>query len=114
MSASDSKPAPVRHSLPADDVVEVSGSLHELDEESLNFRRDSLKSMLDSSLARYDSVMRRRLPSLAPGVPVKIVRGVLSDQRAIVKEADYIAERALIEPEEGPSQWVSFNSLGPA
>lgn len=114
MSASDINPRSLRNRLPADDVVEVRGALTELDAEALESRRASLKSMLDSSLARYDSVMSRRLPSLAPGVRVKIVHGVLADRIAVVREADYIAERALVAPEEGPSQWVRFNALGPA
>lgn len=101
------------HSLPADDVVEVRGALSELDNEALARRRTSLKAMLESSLARYDSVMSRRLPSLAPGVQVRIVRGRLMNQTAVVREADYIAERALVEVPDGPAQWVRFNTLGP-
>ena len=114
MSTSDVSPISVRSDLPADDVVEVRGALTELDEDALKARRASLKSMLDNSLARYDSVMSRRLPSLAPGVQVRIVRGPLAEQFAVVREADYIAERALVDPDEGPSQWLRFNALGPA
>lgn len=114
MSFFESQSKSVRQDLPADDVVEVRGALGELDENTLEQRRASLISMLNSSLARYDSVMARRLPSLAPGVKVRVVRGPLTDQYAIVQEADYISERALIEPDRGPSQWVRFTALGPA
>ncbi len=114
MSVSEPNSSSVRHDLPAEDVVDVRGALTELDDETLELRRASLKSMLNNSLARYDSVMSRRLPSLAPGVRVKIVRGPLTNQHAIVREADYISERALIEPDEGPAQWLRFASLGPA
>lgn len=108
-SSSDS----LRRSLPADDVEEVRGALSELNEQALNHRRDSLKAMLENSLARYDSVMSRRLPSLAPGVQVKITRGSLMNQTAVVREADYIAERALLELSDGPAQWIRFGALGP-
>ena len=114
MSFFESKSKSIRHDLPAEDVVEVRGALTELDNETLDLRRASLKSMLNSSLARYDSVMSRRLPSLAPGVKVRVLRGPLTDQNAVVKEADYISERALIEPDKGPAQWVRFTALGPA
>jgi transcription antitermination factor NusG len=105
-------PAPT--SLPADDVEEVQGSLQDLDPYTLALRRARLKNMLENSLARYDSVMSRRLPSLAPGVKVRIVRGQLMHQNAVVKEADYITERALVQPKTGPAQWVHFGVLGPA
>lgn len=105
---------PARTALPADDVEEVQGSLQDLDPYTLAQRRASLKNMLENSLARYDSVMSRRLPSLAPGVKVRIVRGQLMHQSAVVKEADYIAERALVQPTTGPAQWVRFGVLGPA
>jgi len=102
-----------RLALPAEDVEEVRGSLHDLDAETLESRRASLMMMLHSSQQRYDQAMRRRLPSLAPGVKVRIVRGSLSEQVATVREADYIAERALIEPDDAPAQWVRFSALGP-
>ena len=113
MNASNPPPNSLRHDLPADDVEEVCGALSELDEHALNHRRTSLKAMLENSLARYDSVMRRRLPSLAPGIEVRIVRGTLKNQTAVVKEADYISERALVEPSRGSAQWISFSALGP-
>jgi len=103
-----------RLTLPADDVEEIRGSLTELDSETLENRRASLKTMLDTSVARYDQAMSRRLPCLAPGVQVRIVRGRLQNQTAVVREADYIAERALIEPSDAPPQWVRFGALGPA
>jgi len=102
-----------RTSLPADDVEEIRGSLIELDDSTLERRRASLMTMLENSMARYDSVMRRRLPSLAPGVKVRITRGKLKDAEVVVREADYIAERALVEPTKAPAQWVPFSSLGP-
>jgi len=114
MSSSSSNKQRLRNALPADDVVEVRGALSELDSGRLEQRRLALKTMLENSLARYDSVMSRRLPSLAPGVRVAIVRGPLMNQLAVVKEADYISERALVTPTKGPAQWIRFGALGPA
>jgi len=113
MSSSSNK-QPLRDDLPADDVEEVRGSLVNLDPKSLEQRRVALKTMLESSLARYDNVMSRRLPNLAPGVEVKILRGPLMNRIAVVKEADYISERALVTPDDGPAQWIRFGALGPA
>lgn len=114
MSSSNSNKPLLRNNLPAEDVEEVRGALIELDEHSLERRRAALKNMLNSSLARYDSVMSRRLPNLAPGVKVSILRGALMHQVAVVKEADYISERALVTPAKGPAQWIRFGALGPA
>ena len=111
---SSSNKQPLRSDLPADDVVEVRGALSELDPQSLEHRRAALKNMLSNSLARYDTIMSRRLPNLAPGVKVSIVRGPFVNQTGIVKEADYISERALITPEKGPAQWIRFGALGPS
>lgn len=113
MTASDSNSITLRHDLPAEDVEEVCGALTELDGPALAYRRTSLKTMLSNSLARYESVMSRRLPSLAPGVEIRILSGTLAQQTAVVQEADYIAERALIEVPDEPAQWVSFSALGP-
>jgi len=104
----------IRFSLPADDVEEVCGSINDLDADTLNSRRETLKSMLRTSMERYDRVMRRRLPSLAPGVRVRINNGSLRNRLAVVKEADYIAERALLDPVDAPPQWIRFSALGPA
>jgi len=113
MKAYDSTSNSSRYGLPADDVEEVCGALSELDERTFIQRRDSLRTMLEASLARYDSVMSRRLPSLAPGVKVKIVSGERTNQIVQVLDADYIAERALIELPDGPEEWVHFSTLGP-
>jgi len=113
MSTPPSNNQLLRNDLPADDVVEVRGALSELDSSRLEQRRAALKTMLDNSLARYDSVMSRRLPSLAPGVRVAIVHGPLMNQVGVVKEADYISERALVTPAKGPAQWIRFGALGP-
>jgi len=106
-------PEPFRTALPADDVEEIRGSLSDLDPDMLEHRRASLKAMLQNSMSRYDNAMRRRLPNLAPGVEVRVVRGSMKNQTAVVREADYIAERALIEPSDAPPQWVRFTALGP-
>ena len=95
-------------------LIDLTADMSELSIEEREQRRRALRSMLATSQARQQKVLRNRLPPLYPGLVVLIKSGVFNGQRGKVLDADYIHSRALLAIDgESEEKWIDFARIAP-
>jgi hypothetical protein len=96
-------------------AIELTHDINALSDEELNSRRKILQSMLKVSEARHESVYKRRLPVLAPGQQVLVVRGEWQGKLGTILDADYIRGRVLLATDDEPQPaWLKFSRISAA
>ena len=89
--------------------IELANDLSHLDEDELEYRKQALKCMLESNVARQQGARRHRRPTMEPGQRVAIIDGELVSDDGIVIDADFIHGRVLLAI-DGMSEpvWLPF------
>ncbi len=95
-------------------LIDLTADMSELSTAEREQRRRALRSMLVTSQARQQKVLRNRLPPLTPGLIVLIKSGVFNQRHGTVMDADYIHSRALLAIEGEPEErWIEFARIAP-
>jgi transcription antitermination factor NusG len=109
-TAADKQP----DSAAADEAIDLTYSLFDLDEKQIHARRKALRSLLKSSEARFEKATRNRPPVLRAGVEVRVLSGPLVGEQGVILDSDYIESRVQLQlPDRPTPMWVAFNQVGP-
>jgi len=92
--------------------VELANDLSHLDEDELEYRKQALKCMLESNVARQQGARRHRRPTMESGQRVAIIDGQLIGEEGTVVDADFIHGRVQLEI-AGISEpvWLPFSCV---